>query len=79
MPEDLARRELQSSTPVLAAELLARALADRTGDGTLTPEAAMEVITREGFDKNWGRPPRGWRLVELDDRGRPTGRTIERR
>ena len=77
--EDLARRELQSSTPVLAAELLARALADRTKDGTLTAEAAMEVLTREGFDKDRGRPPRGWRLVELDDRGRPTGRTIERR
>jgi hypothetical protein len=77
--EDLARRELESSAPVVALELLARALANRADDGRLTPEDAVDVLLREGFDKDRGRPARGWRLVELDERGRPTGRTIERR
>lgn len=77
-PEEIARRELESKKPVAALTLLAKALADRADDGRLTPEAALDVLTREGFDKDRGRPARGWRLVELDDRGRPTGRTIER-
>jgi hypothetical protein len=77
-PEELARRELDSKKPIVASELLAKALTARAGDDGLTPEAVLDVLMREGFDKDRGRPARGWRLVELDDRGRPTGRTIER-
>lgn len=74
----LARREQESSKPVVARELLLRALEARAEEDPLTPEAALDVVFGEGFSKDRGRPPRGWRLVELDDRGRPTERTIER-
>lgn len=75
--EALVRRELGSGSPVIALVLLRRALTDRLG-GDAAFDAIVDVLTGEGFDKDRGRPPRGWRLVELDERGRQTGRDIGR-
>ncbi|MFL5778561.1 MAG: hypothetical protein ACJ761_06425 [Chloroflexota bacterium] len=52
---------------------LASAIADRSAGLTL------EVVESEGFRSSTGKPPRGWRLVELGRDGKPTGRTVARR
>lgn len=75
--EAVVRRELDSEAPAIATVLLRRALTDRLGRDA-DVDAIVDVLTGEGFDKDRGRPPRGWRLVELDERGRPTGREITR-
>ncbi len=51
---------------------LARAIAERSA------ELVLRAVESGGFEAGAGRPPRGWRLVETDAAGEPTGRPLTR-
>ena len=64
-----------SAQPLIAEAVLARRLRERLGTDK-DVGAVLDILRDEGFRPGAGRPPFGWRLIELDRQGRPTQRRL---
>jgi hypothetical protein len=74
-PETLVADDLLSDEPLIAQAILLRRLRERLHSGQ-DAEAVLDVLRDEGFRPGAGRPPFGWRLVEVDRQGKPTERRL---
>ena len=74
-PEQLVADDFRSDEPLIAEAVLARRLRERLGSDK-DVGAVLDILRDEGFRPGAGRPPFGWRLIELDRQGRPTQRRL---
>jgi hypothetical protein len=74
-PEQLVADDFRSDEPLIAEVVLARRLRERLGSDK-DVGAVLDILRDEGFRPGAGRPPFGWRLIELDRQGRPTQRRL---
>jgi hypothetical protein len=77
-PEALVTNDLRSDEPLVAEALLARRIRERLRSEE-DSEAVLDILRGEGFRPGSGRPPFGWRVVELDRQGKPTERRLRLR